>query len=49
MSVREVMEFLAQCDPEAIVTPCDWDDEVALRVFHDGGCRQLRWSVEEEE
>jgi len=49
MTVREVMEFLSHCDPEAEVVPCDWDETVALRVFHDHQCQELRWEMAEDE
>ena len=50
MTVREVMEVMAQWDPDAVVVPCDWDEVVAIRAFRaDGRGYQLRWEVPEEE
>ena len=49
MTVREVMEFLAQQSPDAVVIPCHWDDEMAIRVFTRCHFRELRWTNEEEE
>lgn len=42
LTVREVMEMLQQCDPDAQVIPCDWDDEVAIRVVDSHGLHELR-------
>ena len=44
MTVREVMEVMAQWDPDMEVVPCDWDEVCAIRA-----CRgfeihhELRW------
>ncbi len=45
-TVREVMEFLATCDPDAEVIPCDWGDEVCLRIRNTERAflAELRWS-----
>ena len=32
MTVREVMEIMAQWDPEAEVRPCIWDKVVTIRA-----------------
>ena len=49
MTVREMMEFLAQQDPDAMVVPCDWGDEMAVRVFEGRRFHELRWSSVEED
>lgn len=49
MTVRDVMEFLAQQAPDSIVVPCDWEDEMAIRVFTGCHFQELRWAEEEEE
>ena len=49
MTVREMMEFLAQCDPNAEVVPCDWDEVVAVRVYDGRECHELRWEMSEDE
>ena len=49
MTVRDVMEMLKNCDPNAEVIPCDWDDEVAIRVFDSNGMHEIRSAYEEEE
>ena len=48
-TVREVMEFLAQQNPDSIVIPCNWEDEMAIRVFTGRHFQELRWANEEEE
>ena len=49
MTVRELMEMLRECDPEGQVVPCDWGDEVAVRVFDSQGMHEIRREYEEEE
>jgi len=49
MTVRDVMEFLAQQAPDSVVIPCHWGDEMAIRVFAGHHFQELRWADEEEE
>ena len=49
MTVRDVMEFLAQQAPDSVVIPCNWGDEMAVRVFAGPYFKELRWANEEKE
>jgi hypothetical protein len=49
MTVHDVMEFLAQQAPDSVVIPCNWGDEMAIRVFTGHHFQELRWADEEEE
>ena len=51
MTVREVLEMLMACDPDATVVPCDWGEEGAVRVWDSHGFHEVRGttSVEDEE
>lgn len=51
MTVREVLEMLMACDPDAQVVPCDWENEGAIRVWDSHGFHEVRGAtaVEEDE
>ena len=49
MTVREVMEMLMACDPDATVVPCDWGEEGAVRVWDSHGFHEVRGSISVED
>ena len=49
MTVREVLEMLMTCDPDAQVVPCDWEDEGAIRVWDSHGFHEVRGTYHKED
>ena len=50
MTVREMMEFLAQFDGDAEVILCDWDDVQAVRIYQQDELEgEKRWNLKTED
>lgn len=49
MTVKELMEWLATQDENGNIVPCNWENEVAIRVFSNKGMKQLKWETNEED
>ena len=49
MTVKELMEWLATQDENGKIVLCDWEDEVAVRVFSNKRMKQLKWETKEED
>lgn len=49
MTVKELMKWLATQDENGKIVLCDWEDEVAIRVFSNKRMKQLKWETKEED
>ena len=50
MTVREMMEFLAEFDEDAEVILCDWDDVQAVRIYQQDELEgEKRWNLKVED